>query len=77
MGNAIIISSLRGMFKKKRKVGMRAGMTRAKIADAATKLWLSGGADNFSIPAVAAALFVTAVENHNEINAIWLSPTGS
>jgi hypothetical protein len=56
---------------------MRAGMTRAKIADAATKLWLSGGADNFSIPAIAAALFVPAVENHNEINAIWLSPTGS
>ena len=47
---------------------MRAGMTHAKIADAATKLWLSGGADNFSIRAVAMALFVAAVENPNEIN---------
>ena len=43
-------------------------MIRAKIADAATKLRLSGGADNFSIRAVAVALFVTAVENPNEIN---------
>jgi len=40
---------------KKRKAGTRAGMTRAKIVDAATKLWLSGGPDNFSIRAVVRA----------------------
>ena len=40
MGNANII--FKRHVQKKRKVGMRAGMTRAKIADAATKLWLSG-----------------------------------
>ena len=44
--------------KKKRKAGMRAGMTRARIAEAAGKLQLEGGADNFSIRAVAKALGV-------------------
>ncbi len=33
-------------------------MSRAKIADATTKLWLSGGADRFSIRAVAESLDV-------------------
>ena len=37
---------------------MRAGMTRARIAEAAGKLRLEGGADNFSIRAVAKALGV-------------------
>lgn len=44
--------------KKKRKAGMRAGMTRAKIVEAASKVRLAGGADNFSIRAVAKALDV-------------------
>jgi AcrR family transcriptional regulator len=44
--------------KKKRKAGMRAGMTRARIAEAAGKVRLEGGADNFSIRAVAKALGV-------------------
>jgi hypothetical protein len=44
--------------KEKRTAGMRAGMTRAGIAQAATKLWLSGGATNFSILALAKALDV-------------------
>ena len=44
--------------KKKRKAGTRAGMIRAKIADAATKLWQSGEADNFSFREVAKALNV-------------------
>ncbi len=44
--------------KKKRKAGMRAGMTRAGIAEAASKVRLSGGAENFSICAVAKALGV-------------------
>jgi len=37
---------------------MRAGMTRAKIVEAAGKVRLAGGADNFSIRAVAKALDV-------------------
>ena len=51
---------------KKRKAGTRAGMTRAKIVDAATKLWLSGGPDNFSIRAVAKCLNVvpTTIRAH-------------
>ncbi len=44
--------------KEKRTAGMRAGMTRAGIAQAATKLWLSGGANNFSIRALAKSLDV-------------------
>jgi len=44
--------------KVKRTAGMRAGMSRAKIVEGAAKVWLSGGADNFSIRAVANALEV-------------------
>jgi AcrR family transcriptional regulator len=44
--------------KEKRTAGMRAGMTRAGIAEAAAELWLSGGATNFSIRALAKALDV-------------------
>jgi AcrR family transcriptional regulator len=44
--------------KETRTAGMRAGMTRAKIADAAAKLWLSGEVRNLSIRALAKALDV-------------------
>ena len=39
------------IFKKptKRKAGQRAGMTRAKIVDAAVKLWDSAGPEGFTI----------------------------
>jgi TetR/AcrR family tetracycline transcriptional repressor len=43
---------------KKRTAGMRAGMTRAKIAEAAAKLWLSGQTETFSLRDVAKALGV-------------------
>ena len=59
---------------------MRAGMTRAKIADAdnaATKRWLSLGAGNFSIRAAAMALFFTKRKNAINSMLLWLSPTGS
>jgi hypothetical protein len=37
--------------KGKRKAGTRAGVNHDKIVEAATKLWLSGGLDNFSVRA--------------------------
>lgn len=43
---------------KKRKAGTRAGMNRAKIANAARKLWLSSDPGKFSLRAVAKALKV-------------------
>lgn len=44
--------------KEKRTAGMRAGMTRERIAQAATKLWLAGGASTFSLRALATNLDV-------------------
>ena len=50
------------IFKKppKRKAGQRAGLTRAKIIDAALKLWDDAGPDGFAIRKLAARLKVGA-----------------
>ena len=42
----------------KRMAGQRAGMTRAKIVDAAVKLWDAAGPDGFTIRKLAAQLKV-------------------
>jgi AcrR family transcriptional regulator len=56
------------IFKKsrKRKAGQRAGMTRAKIANAAIKLWDEGGHDGFAIRKLAVRLKVvpTTIRAH-------------
>ena len=50
----------------KRKAGQRAGMTRAKIVDAAVKLWDAAGPDGFTIRKLAAQLKVvpTTIRAH-------------
>ena len=56
------------IFKKptKRKAGQRAGMTRAKIVDAAVKLWDSAGPEGFTIRKLALQLKVvpTTIRAH-------------
>jgi AcrR family transcriptional regulator len=52
---------------KKRKAGTRAGMTRAKIIEAATKLWLSRGPDEFSVRTLATTLKVGPTTIHAHI----------
>jgi AcrR family transcriptional regulator len=56
------------IFRKttKRKAGQRAGMTRAKIVDAAVKLWEAAGPEGFTIRKLAARLKVvpTTIRAH-------------
>jgi AcrR family transcriptional regulator len=59
---------------KKRKAGERAGMTRAKIAKAAIKLWDEAGPDGFTIRKLAVRLKVvpTTIRAHFKDGAIGL-----
>ena len=56
------------IFRKetKRKAGQRAGLTRAKIVDAALKLWEAAGPEGFTIRKLAVRLKVvpTTIRAH-------------
>ena len=51
----------------KRKAGQRAGVTRAKIVDAAVKLWEAAGPEGFTIRKLAVQLKVVPTTIHAHV----------